>query len=189
MMVRRTKIMGARCLAVCGFLALLVVSTGIAFASERRSIGFEPYGISDTTQFNAAPNFTITTHHRLGNDTGIGSSTLQTTSATSESSTPIIYEPTASSSPVFSQPTDLFGRLRMRNFSTRMTDTALLAPTLPESASIRDYMRPGTGMSSFLGLQSDLRPEQNSSTRLDSLDWSFTKPRQSVDFFKPLSSY
>ena len=69
----------------------------LAGAFDLRSAGAaENFGINYPAQpAISGANLTPTSHHRLGNETGIGTSTFQTESSTVESTLPVQYTPTA----------------------------------------------------------------------------------------------
>jgi hypothetical protein len=141
-------------------LLLFICSQSYAFADYSNISGAsksERFGISypeilDTSNSTLTP----TRHHRLGRQSGIGSSNLQTTSATAESMSASNYKPT-SVSPALQETRIRSGLERTGLFSQRMSSPAL-SPAVSNFPSLEmhtgsqsyfdKYSQPATGLES-----------------------------------------
>jgi hypothetical protein len=144
--MRRVKYLmfcsGRITLLLCSALQL---ATNPAFSNafDYRSPGqLEQYGVGDPLRTTFDSSSMQTTHHRLGNDGGIGSSTLQTTSATSESTPRVDYSSVTqtTSADVGFSARSFSG---FRPFSQRMLATPLLSPIYSQLPDLSRMMSPG----------------------------------------------
>jgi hypothetical protein len=104
----------------------------------------EKYGInySSVNSQVGSTTLTLTRHHRLGQESGIGSSTAQTTGVTVETTPTVNYTPT--SNPALIQTSSAsFEVPRFHLFSQQMLSTPQLRPTFTELPSLRQMMRGG----------------------------------------------
>lgn len=121
------------------FLVLVLCSQSYAFAGTH----YDDFSGSKSEHFginypeildSGSSTSTQTTHHRWGNQTGIGSSSMQTQSATAGSMPTVNYRPT-SVSPALQMSSPGTGMQHLDLFSQRMSSPAL-SPVLTGSPSL-----------------------------------------------------
>ncbi|HEY9773179.1 MAG TPA: hypothetical protein V6C81_05160 [Planktothrix sp.] len=112
----------------------------------------EKYGINyPTEQEMPGASLTTTSHHRYGNQTGIGSSTLQTEANTAEAMSRVQYTPTANAPLTVTQTTAPDTTPTFHLFSHRMISIPALHPSVTGLPSLSQMVSPGMSSVGSLG--------------------------------------
>lgn len=116
-----------------------------SYSESRDATATGQYGITNPETMGAGEGIiTVTRHTRFGQQTGIGGSTMQTTSATREEMPTSIYRPT-SMSPAIPPAVSIPALNEPLTFSRRMQSPAFSAPqTNFTYSSERSYVLPGS---------------------------------------------
>lgn len=143
---------------------VFVCASGAVFCRNYSDIGqsspFGQYGADFSGTMGAGTGLiTETRHHGFGHETGIGSSTMQTTSATAESMPSRAYRPTSispaipftSNLPALTEPYSFSHRMASPAF--KLSETKLPQPNFPGLARSSDLGARGEAPISSLGSQ------------------------------------
>jgi hypothetical protein len=136
----RRKILIVFLIAVCS--GLKAIASNRYLGTDSVGTGGQQYGTSYSETSGAGEGIvTFSRHRRFGQETGIGSSTMQTTSATTEEMPTVPYKPTSMSPaippivriPALNEPSSFSSRMRSPAFSQPATSF----PSLSPEASLR----------------------------------------------------